>query len=208
MSNQRLENDYYVEPRKYGSKGFSYLTLELRKKLQAMLEDKQRIRVIANALGISRGTIYHERMRMGGVDVPYDAVFAHQDCENKRRVNSRQREEIPRAYSQGISKIYRLIQGVMTDSMSAQAKYDLKQCLCILERMNANPEKMKRPLTNEECITILEHWKNGKTYTEIEVLTGRSRSTVSHIVSVNRDKLDTPKDEIEYDKLKDKWLTE
>ena len=207
MDKNRIEKDYYVEPRKYGTKGFSYLTLELRRKLELLLKQRKPIKQIANALGISRGCIYHERMRMGSVDTPYNAEKAHQNYLDRVLVSrNRNREHLPRSHTQGISKIYRLLKECLSETLPHRTNDNIKNCMLLLEKMGADPDKMKRPITEEERIRIIELWKQGLCYSEIESQTSRSRSSVHNVIVNLKEELSKDKENILYERLSTKWL--
>lgn len=198
--------DQYVDPVKKTTKGFSYLTLEVRRKLQNLLSKKLGIKEIAFTLNISRSTIYYERMRMGSLKIPYDAEFAHKQAIAGQRIDSKGRVDIPKTYKDNIGKIYRNINSIMGEPLSSNAKRSLKQCLILLEKMGADPNKMKKPVTAADKEEILKLWKEGHSLTKIESITGRARSTIFNITQEyeSRESLNT--EEILYNELHNKWI--
>lgn len=200
--------DSYVAPRQYGRRGFSYLTLEQRRILEIMLKAKRPIKDIAQGLGITRGTIYYERMRMGDLNTPYNAEQAHQDALESRRVARLRKTELPKKHVQSISRLYRNMEALMQEPLNAGSQLIVEECHRILESMGANPDKMKRPLSVAEEMEIIELWKKGTTYSDIERKMNRSRSTISSVISQHRNDLNKPTQELEYEHLTSKWVTE
>lgn len=208
VENKEVLKDQYVEPCRYGAKGFSYLTLEKRKKLQKMLEDGKPQKEIATKLNMSRSTIYYEKMRMGSLDIPYDAYFANQHAHDSGRVDVKKRTPIPRSYHQHISKMYRLLCPALERSCDKQLTETIKHCIILLEKMGANPEKMKRPVTGTDIERIIALHKEGRNISEIERLTNRSRSTVHGVIKRHEKNKQQPVEEIIYEYLRKKWINE
>lgn len=204
---KKIIKDQYVEPKRYGSKGFSYLTLEKRRKLQKMLEGRTPLKEIAKELNMSRSTIYYERMRMGSLEVPYDAEEAQKHACNGGKINAKKRVHIPRSYQQNISKIYRLLNPLLENYSDKQLLETIEQCIILLERMGADPDKMKRPVTGFDIERIIDLHKQGRNLSEIERLTNRSRSTIHGILKKHKETIKTKTTgDITYEYLRKKWI--
>ena len=90
-------------------KPFSKITFEQRKKLEKLLRERMPIRDIVKTLQMSRSTIYYERLRMGSIDIPYNAQVA-QNCNRERGRAARFIEPYQRMdFSRKLSRVYKLI---------------------------------------------------------------------------------------------------
>lgn len=204
---RRISEDQYVEPKNF-SKSFSILTLVQRKKLQELLEKKTPIKQIALKLDMSRSTIYFERMRMGSLEIPYDAETAHKDAHEKGKVRNSQRVELPLSYKQNISLVYRIIKTLLKENISTSLSLELRKCLVLLEKMGADPEKMRKKITAKDIQEILDLHEKGLTLLEIQVETDRAKSTIQSIIKKHKEeKTEKTTQEISYEHIKNKWLS-
>lgn len=202
---KRIIDDQYILPLKSRRRSISNVTLGQRKILERMLQKGAKIKEISQATGMTRSTIYFERMRMGSIDVPYDAEKAHADYIEKRKC--KKRNELSEEDKKRIVKLYKLVNDSLSKSKVGEVRANLRQMIPLLEGLGANPDRMKNYVTGVEEERIIQLYKEGKTYTTIQNLMGRSRSTISEVIERNRHHLHKTKENYTYDNLKSKWIT-
>ena len=201
MQEKKITKGEEIAPRTWGHRNISYITKEQRIQLQKLLEQKLPLKEICRRMNMSRSTIYHERIRMGSIDIPYDAEVAHQDMQNKMfyRGNT---ERIPQSHKLNIVTLYKMLEAEL--EKSHPTKIVLKQCLTILESMGANPNRIRSYCTAEQLKEILQLRKAGLSYREIALKVNRSSSAIAKIIERNNN-LEQPNEEVIYERIANKW---
>ena len=196
----KRSDDWVVDDSAGKKNGFSSLTLDQRKEIEKYLKADWRIKDICLKVGCSRGTLYYERMRFNGDSNQYDAEVAH-----KQASTCAKRSEIPLIYKKNISNIYKiLLQLHDLPKTTDQHRQLINIALYYTELCGATPNKMKKPLSNEEKEKALEMKKQGLSYNAISVKLNRARSTIHSFIETHKDLIDQDPIEI-HKKLLKKW---
>ena len=191
----------YVKPKKKSS--ISQVTYAQRVMLEKLLAEGAHYKTICEKTNMTRSTMYHERRRMGSIEIPYKADVAHKNMLEKVTYRNDGRSYLPISHKKAIVTLYKDLQSVMKEAMSAKTKFILKKAILELERMGADPSKMKKPLSEGDKTEIIKLWQEGKSIKAIEVATGRSRSTITSYLDQYKQQ---PEKENEYERLKNRWL--
>lgn len=202
-----IKKECYVDPNKQRSHGFSSVTFFQRKRIQELLEKGKTTREICLDVKISRSTLYYERMRMGSLDIPYDAEKAELDKKNKLCVKNRNKDTIPYSHHKDQVKIYKLLKVILENKINSDVKKNIQECLYILEKLGVNEEKIKKRLTLDEVDKIISLYQEGQTYATIAKKLNRSHSSIENCIQKYRNKILESTEEILYENIKSKWIT-
>lgn len=200
-----MKKDYeYTQYKRNTQHGLNTWTLTERKTLKELLDEGKSMEEICHTLQRSRSTIYYERTKLGK-GIPYDPEASHKYAIESMKFKNNRRGELPLSYQKEISRMYKLLKALPISRMAEEVREKISYCIVALETMGADPEKMKKPVTIEEELRIVNLYNEGKSINKIQTITGRSRSSVWHIISKNKENENL--EDLEYEKLTSKWTT-
>lgn len=188
----------YVESLSRLTPTFSRFTLAKRKEIEKVLHENLSNKETCLKLGISRSTLYHERMRMGSISITYDAEFAHNHYLEAMKASPNRQ---PTKYKNWLTQIYKKVKELET----RQNRDTVADILKTLQLMGVNASKFRKPITHAEKIEMLNLHKQGKSIVQIARIMGRSTTSVQDTIKKNKDKLNKTNEEINYELLKRKW---
>jgi IS30 family transposase len=198
------KNYEYTQYKNISKRGLNTWTLTERKSLKKLLDEGKSMGEICHTLQRSRSTIYYERTKLGK-GVPYDPEASHKHAIESMKFKNNRRGELPLSYQKEISRMYKLLKALPISRMAEEVREKISYCIVSLETMGADPEKMKKPVTIEEEVRILKLYNDGESINKIQTITGRSRSSIWHVINKNKENENL--EDLEYEKLTNKWAT-